>query len=92
MAIQIINIGTTANDTTGEALRNAFDKTNQNFVELYNLTGGSGVNLAFFGKAVRAINNNGNVELRPNGTGIILLQNVHVSGNTISSSNGDLVL
>jgi hypothetical protein len=35
MAKQTINIGTTPNDGTGDALRNAFDKTNSNFTELY---------------------------------------------------------
>lgn len=35
MAKQTINIGTVANDGTGDALRDAFDKTNDNFTELY---------------------------------------------------------
>lgn len=35
MAQKTINIGTTVNDGTGEAIRSAFDKTNQNFAELY---------------------------------------------------------
>ena len=35
MAKQIINIGTTANDGTGDPLRDAFDKVNDNFTELY---------------------------------------------------------
>lgn len=35
MAKQNINIGTVANDGTGDPLRTAFDKTNQNFTELY---------------------------------------------------------
>ena len=35
MAKQVINIGTTANDGTGDALRSAFDKVNDNFTELY---------------------------------------------------------
>jgi hypothetical protein len=35
MARLNINIGTTANDRTGDPLRTAFDKVNQNFVELY---------------------------------------------------------
>jgi hypothetical protein len=35
MAQQTINIGTTANDGTGDPLRTAFDKTNDNFNELY---------------------------------------------------------
>jgi hypothetical protein len=32
---QTINIGATPNDGTGDPIRDAFDKTNQNFVELY---------------------------------------------------------
>jgi hypothetical protein len=39
MAKQIIGIGTTANDGTGDPLRNAFNKTNENFTELYNGAG-----------------------------------------------------
>ena len=40
MAKQTINIGTTANDGTGDPLRTAFDKTNDNFNELYAGAGG----------------------------------------------------
>ena len=36
MAQQTINIGTSANDGTGDPLRTAFDKVNDNFTELYN--------------------------------------------------------
>ena len=32
--IQVINIGTTANDGTGDTVRNAFDKVNDNFIEV----------------------------------------------------------
>ena len=39
MAKQTINIGTTANDGTGDPIRSAFDKTNDNFTELYNGAG-----------------------------------------------------
>lgn len=39
MAKQVINIGRSANDRSGDPLRTAFDKVNQNFTELYNLTG-----------------------------------------------------
>ena len=35
MAKEIIDIGTTANDGTGDQLREAFNKTNLNFTELY---------------------------------------------------------
>lgn len=39
MAKQIINIGTTANDRSGDSLRTAFAKINANFNELY-ISGG----------------------------------------------------
>jgi len=35
MAKQTINVGTTANDRTGDPLRTAFTKVNENFTELY---------------------------------------------------------
>lgn len=41
MAKQVINIGASANDGTGDPLRNAFDKTNDNFNELYFALGGN---------------------------------------------------
>lgn len=36
MARQIINIGSAENDGTGDTVRDAFDKSNDNFLELYN--------------------------------------------------------
>ena len=41
MAKQTINIGTTANDGTGDTIREAFNKANQNFDELYASSGGA---------------------------------------------------
>jgi len=40
MAIQVINVGTGANSGGGDALRDAMIKINENFVELYDRTGG----------------------------------------------------
>lgn len=39
MAQQVINIGTSPNDGTGDQLRTAFEKCNDNFTELYSETG-----------------------------------------------------
>ena len=36
MAKLTVNIGTSANDRTGDNLRTAFNKINENFTELYN--------------------------------------------------------
>jgi hypothetical protein len=35
LALQTVNIGSAPNDGTGDPLRTAFDKSNQNFIELY---------------------------------------------------------
>lgn len=42
MAQQVINIGSAPNDGTGDPLRTAFDKCNDNFTELYSGGGGTG--------------------------------------------------
>jgi len=39
MAKQTIGIGSSANDGTGDTIRTAFDKSNDNFNELYNVAG-----------------------------------------------------
>lgn len=39
MAQQIVDIGAAANDSTGDSLRDGFDKVNDNFTELYAGTG-----------------------------------------------------
>ena len=48
MAKQNINIGTYPNDGTGDSLRIAFDKINDNFTELYDGAGGGAANLGSF--------------------------------------------
>ena len=74
MAKQDINIGSSANDGTGDPLRTAFDKINDNFTELYAVSGaGSGNNVAFSGNSIISENSNGNITLDPNGTGRVVL-------------------
>ena len=41
MAKQDLNLGSTPNDGTGDPLRDAMDKVNDNFLEVYNALGGS---------------------------------------------------
>jgi hypothetical protein len=38
MARQILDIGSNANDGTGDTLRAAMDKVNDNFIELYSVS------------------------------------------------------
>ena len=68
MARQVINIGTNYNDGTGDKLRDAMDKINDNFIELYT-DSTEGTNLNFLPNAIEAVNSNGNIKLDPNGIG-----------------------
>ena len=56
MAKQTINIGASANDGTGDPLRNSFDKANDNFNELYLALGSST-------SATNLFDSNGNLDL-----------------------------
>lgn len=74
MAQQTINLGAAANDSTGDPLRTAFDKINDNFTELYSVSGaGTGNNVAISGNSIISENSNGNIILDPNGTGKIVV-------------------
>ena len=61
MAQQTINIGTTANDGTGDPLRIAFDKVNDNFTELYNDESQGEVNSIIAGDGISVDTATGNV-------------------------------
>jgi len=90
MPKQTINIGSNANDGTGDPLRTAFNKINDNFAELY----GSDNNLNTL-DANLDVNNyiittgvtNGSITITPNGTGSLTLGALTVSGTEISSAD-----
>ena len=90
MARQVINIGSSANDGTGDPLRTAFDKINDNFVELY---GGDNdintldANLNTNNFAITTGVTNGDVTITPNGTGAIKLGAMKFVGTTMSSDD-----
>jgi len=95
MARQVINIGTIENDGTGDKLRDAMDKINDNFREVYTELGGDSLsNLDLSGNTISSANTNGNIILDPNGTGKVLVDNLAISGNTISSTdtNGNITI
>jgi len=90
MARQVINIGTTANDGTGDPLRTAFDKINDNFVELYgadNDLNTLDANLDVNNYAITTGVTNGNITITPNGTGNINLGSITINGSTISAND-----
>ena len=103
MARQTINIGTTANDGTGDPLRTAFDKINDNFAELY---GGDddastilehdtapklAANLDVNDFQITTDKTNGNVNIQPNGTGNVSISAIQIKGTSISSSDSTII-
>lgn len=55
MAKQIINIGNQSNDGTGDSIRDAFNKVNNNFSDLYNVAGlGQGLSFLSLREAVNS--------------------------------------
>lgn len=74
MAKQTVNLGSSANDGTGDPLRSAFDKINDNFDELYLYsTAATGNNITITGNTIASDDTNGNITLDPNGTGRVVL-------------------
>ena len=99
MTRQVINIGTNANDGTGDPLRTAFDKINDNFLELYGADSDATTfdNPTLVGALMTAdldLNgnkiisaSNGNITLDPQGTGTIeLTANTNITGAATVSS------
>ena len=81
MAQQTINLGTSANDGTGDNLRSAMDKTNDNFTELYGANSVSS-NIALSGNTVSTYATNQDIILGPNGTG-----QIRIASNIIPDVN-----
>ena len=81
MAQQVISIGGTANDGTGDPLRTAFTKCNQNFAELY-ARDAAGSNLDISDNKIEALNSNGNIELVPNAAGRVVVVDDSITINT----------
>ena len=94
MARQNINIGSTANDGTGDPLRTAFDKINDNFVELYGTDNDIttlDANLDVNNFSITTGVTNGNITVTPNGTGNINLGALKFNGTSISSDDSTIV-
>jgi len=67
---QQINYGASANDGQGDPLRTAFIKTDDNFDNVW-LAGPVGSNITIGNNTIQSNNTNGNIVLKPNGTGIV---------------------
>ena len=93
MAKQVIGIGSTAGDNTGDTLRVGGDKINDNFTELYSAIGNS------VSTQISVTNAGTGQVLRYDGSGFVasdysaLTSSLDVNSNSIiSSSNGNIVI
>ena len=93
MAQQTINIGSSANDGTGDPLRTAFDKINDNFNELYG-SSPFGQQITISGNKISSNVSNANLVLEASGTGAIEMEGINIRDNHIlaTRSNDDLVM
>ena len=84
MAQQVIGIGSAANDGTGDDLRDAFDKINDNFGEIYTELGGTSLsNISFSENSIISDNTNGDINFDPNGIGNVVVS----SGDILPASD-----
>ena len=99
MAQQTINRGFTANDGTGDTLRAAMKKVNDNFDEIYASPIISDF-ITITGNEIRANRSNDDLVLEPSGTGQVTMpqltvdSNINIKDNVISTliTNSDLEL
>ena len=83
MSKQTINVGTASDDGTGDSLRAAFVKANENFTEIYNEIGGDSLSdLKLTSNKITTDNTNANIILDPNGTG-----SVEITSGTLARGN-----
>ncbi len=94
MAQQLIGVGTNANDGTGDTLRAAMQKINENFTEVYTAPGISSDAILISGNEIKAIRSNDNLEFAPAGTGTINFPALRFNDNNIEGtrSNEDIHL
>jgi len=88
MAQQTLNVGSNANDGTGDTLRAAMQKVNDMFTELYlsPLTGGD---LSFSGNEISATRSNEDLVFSPAGTGGVAFPAIRINDNNIEGTRSN---
>ena len=98
MTRQILDIGSNANDGSGDTLRAAMQKVNENFSELYSVTLENYI--TFSGNNIQSVRSNDDINLVPAGTGSVTMNSLTIDGNInitdnvikTTQSNSDLEL
>tara|TARA_B100000214_G_scaffold347629_1_gene299114 strand:- start:432 stop:2183 length:1752 start_codon:yes stop_codon:yes gene_type:complete len=93
MTQRILNVGQNANDGTGDTLRDAMIKVNNNFTDLYaSPLFNDGISIS--GNEIKANRTNDDLIFEPSGTGGILFPAIRINDNNIEGtrSNEDINL
>ena len=99
MAQITLNVGSNANDGTGDTLRSAMQNVNTMFTEVY-ASSLFNVGISLSGNTISATRSNDDLVLIPSGTGIVRMDNLTVDSNInitdneikTTQSNSDLLL
>ncbi len=83
MARQNLEVGSQANDGTGDTLRDAMIKVNEMFTEVYSSPGISSETLTFSGNEIQATRSNDDLVFKPSGTGDVVFPALRFNGNNI---------
>jgi hypothetical protein len=85
MTRQILDIGSNANDGTGDTLRAAMQKVNENFAELYGVSIDNSIEIS--GNNITATRSNDNINLIPAGTGVVTMNSITIDDNINITDN-----
>ena len=93
MAQTVLNVGSNANDGTGDTLRSSMISINSMFTELYAASPVTS-QITIEGNEIKANQSNANLKLSASGTGVIELEGIQIRDNHIEGtrSNEDLYL
>ena len=86
MAQEVINIGAQADDGTGDTIRGAGIKINNNFTELY-ATSSASSQVHFIGNNISTTLTNSDIVLLGNGTGAVKISDLTIDGSIRMSDN-----
>jgi len=87
MSVTQINLGTTANDGSGDPIRNAFAKINNNFAYISTYIP-LDVNISIIGNTISTSDSNNSIVIDPYGTGILsVTKGIQVNG-AVTASKG----
>ena len=83
-----VDTGTLGNPATGDSLRTAFNKVNENFDEIYEVVGDPDTGL------LTTAVTNGDIKVQPNGTGVVEIDSLKITDDDITSllTNGTVAI